>query len=497
MKDDHGLSISSLKIALSFLLSCRVSGRRFAFILLPLLSSVGIAGQSIQWLREANVVFDVDEQSNVVSVSDFAIVNGDQRVFRALLEKSSSEGSNLWKKEISFSSNQLITWVADLKLDRYGNIYVAYPVWSPFGDPNGGQVEKYSSAGELAWRTKTAAGGRMAVDPSGIYVTGNVLLQKLDHTGNILWTLSGSCQGTSVALFTNSFIYVCGTFNGKQNSVGSQTLLSEDDAYPNAFVAKLTLSGDAVWARGIASPYPLSIDQANGLAVDQDGSICVTGTFTPNNGSKSDAFVTRFNSDGDMLWNLVCSGTDQNLGSDVAIDIRGNLYVIGMYDGTPAKFGDFVIPVPGFRDFFLAKVTKSGEVAWVQTGNGNMNDWGVRALAKGEELYFSLRSWSSTLQLGSLSVPGLVHGEAKNIIGKLKLLADAQASGVSLSAELRIGLTISGEKGKEYTIECAEQIGANWIALTNLTLSSPIETWVDPRPATTGKRLYRAVQLSP
>ncbi len=66
--------------------------------------------------------------------------------------------------------------------------------------------------------------------------------------------------------------------------------------------------------------------------------------------------------------------------------------------------------------------------------------------------------------------------------------------GPLLSLDLTSALTIYGLPGETYRIEYADAgQPSNWIALTNLTLTKPVEKWADPRPATRARRFYRAV----
>ncbi|MEW6158731.1 MAG: immunoglobulin domain-containing protein [Verrucomicrobiota bacterium] len=63
-----------------------------------------------------------------------------------------------------------------------------------------------------------------------------------------------------------------------------------------------------------------------------------------------------------------------------------------------------------------------------------------------------------------------------------------------LVLDLNASLTISGKVGKTYRIETAtESAPGNWVALTNITLGSPVQTWTDPEPIRDQKRFYRAV----
>jgi hypothetical protein len=69
----------------------------------------------------------------------------------------------------------------------------------------------------------------------------------------------------------------------------------------------------------------------------------------------------------------------------------------------------------------------------------------------------------------------------------------------SLPAELAVntyaGLSVTGSVGRVYSIEVSTNLGAtnSWQPLTNITLTTNPQLWIDPQPASGQKRFYRAV----
>ncbi len=69
----------------------------------------------------------------------------------------------------------------------------------------------------------------------------------------------------------------------------------------------------------------------------------------------------------------------------------------------------------------------------------------------------------------------------------------------SLPAELAVntyaGLSVTGSVGRVYSIEVSTDLGAtnSWQPLTNLTLITNPQLWIDPQSATASRRFYRAV----
>jgi hypothetical protein len=54
-------------------------------------------------------------------------------------------------------------------------------------------------------------------------------------------------------------------------------------------------------------------------------------------------------------------------------------------------------------------------------------------------------------------------------------------------------LTLRGVSNKTYGIQFSSNL-ANWVGLTNLTLTAPTNVWLDPHAATQAARFYRVGQ---
>jgi hypothetical protein len=88
---------------------------------------------------------------------------------------------------------------------------------------------------------------------------------------------------------------------------------------------------------------------------------------------KDDAFLSKFNPEGDLLWVLTWGGADYDYARGVAVDDYGNVYVTGGFTNTT----DFD-PGPGLVertslgsfDSFLSKFDAYGNLKWVQTWGG-------------------------------------------------------------------------------------------------------------------------------
>ncbi|MFH1132396.1 MAG: SBBP repeat-containing protein, partial [Pseudomonadota bacterium] len=173
----------------------------------------------------------------------------------------------------------------------------------------------------------------------------------------------------------NSF--VTGTFFGEAY-FGTSRLSSQGQS--DVFVAKYNPYGQVVWAVSIGG---VKGDEGNGIAIDQNGDLYVTGSFeglaTPF-GSKvltakgdQDVFVAKFDSAGQVVWAVSSGGFQGETGNDIAVDQNGNSYVTGRFF-TQADFGAITLTAKGNQDVFIAKYDSTGQALWAVSGGGNAFD---------------------------------------------------------------------------------------------------------------------------
>ena len=137
----------------------------------------------------------------------------------------------------------------------------------------------------------------------------------------------------------------------------------------DAFIAKLNADGTSP----VFSTY-LGFDggSGRGVVVDDNSNIWVTGltgsssspTQNPTQtslGGSFDAFVTRFSADGSLLFSTFLGGSNTDIGSGIAVDRSGNVYVTGETDSTDFPTANAFQPThAGGTDAFIAKFKSDG-----------------------------------------------------------------------------------------------------------------------------------------
>lgn len=122
---------------------------------------------------------------------------------------------------------------------------------------------------------------------------------------------------------------------------------------------------------------------------DKDGNIYITGITYSDNGisttgayqedrassDSSDAFLIKFNTDGEIVWGTYFGGTGYDIGEGIAIDSNNNIYIVGTTLSRTGieSSGSHQEKINGYRsgtrpetrgDLFLAKFNKDGNRLW-------------------------------------------------------------------------------------------------------------------------------------
>jgi hypothetical protein len=269
-------------------------------------------------------------------------------------------------------------------------------------------VAKLNSSGQWQWATQASGthddySSGIAVEPGGnVYLTGSfhstdlrlgsttltnpgqegipeIFAAKLTPDGQWLWAkrAGGTSydNGSDITTDAAGNAYVSGTMQSTSASFGSITLTNP--GYANAYVAKLSPTGEWLWATRGGDGYA----GASGIAADAAGNSYVTGYFGGqaefgslllNSTDSSDVFVAKLNTAGQWQWATQGGNRGSNQGNDIAVDASGSAYVTGSFRSAGAIFGATTLPYShrSYYDTFVAKLTPAGSWQWATSAGG-------------------------------------------------------------------------------------------------------------------------------
>ncbi len=191
-------------------------------------------------------------------------------------------------------------------------------------------------------------------------------------------------------------VYMAGYYNSSAldfnpgGSGGAVTNAGDEDV----FLVKYDAGGNLLWVKNIGGD---TTENINGLAIDEKtGSVIMTGSFnfksttldfnpggsggTVSNAGDADIYVAKYDTSGNFLWAKSVGGSGSDIGSGVAADSDGNVFVTGYYssasmDFNPGGAGGSVTNL-GSTDIFLVKYDSSGNFLWSKSMGGIRTDMG-------------------------------------------------------------------------------------------------------------------------
>jgi len=206
------------------------------------------------------------------------------------------------------------------------------------------------------------------------------------------------------------------------------------------------------------------------LAIDGNNNIIVAGSFNLP-GRVWDAYVAKFDSDGNLIWMRTLADGRNDNAYGVAVDNVGNIYVAGTTNSFKAATD---------RDIFVAKFDPAGNLLWFRTIN----------LGAGDDIAFSI----AVIQYDHVYITGVTYsmGSGDTFFAKLSANGTVLYVMVSNMADEDIGykvaLNIHSKNDIFYVNIAGRSVApppANFASFTSFTVSSPSVSVGSPSVSTT------------
>lgn len=380
-----------------------------------------VGSRSISLDNNGNVYTVGNYSTNTFNYGGLTLTNTSLSSARdSYVAKHNSLGEIIWLKGISGINNEEILKV---NTDNNNNVYVLGAFNSPsitIGSTtltNSGYYDVYlaklNSDGDLIWvksisGTDNESAEGLTVDSSGnVYVGGRFsstsitigttvlnnattsgagFLLKFDSLGNPIWNkvINGSIYDYIEAVSVDSLgnVFIAGGFNSPTLSFDT-TILNNTNNYKDIFIAKYNSTGIFQWAKKIGGTDD---DDVRNIKLDNVGNLYLTGHFsspvltlgttTLTRTSTQDIFLTKYNTNGNLLWAKKAGNSSYNVSTGLTIDSDNNSYISGAYFNS-ITFGNLPQLVSqGNQDVFLTKYDATGNAIWSKSNGGIYNDFG-------------------------------------------------------------------------------------------------------------------------
>lgn len=239
--------------------------------------------------------------------------------------------------------------------------------------------------------------GATDFDPgSGVYSENSngsttAYIQKLSASGTFEWvvpilpitTATGKYTPKAVKTDAAGNVYMTGVSDGHLDyAAGSATQIvlgtyTNDDIC----VAKYDSAGNSLWAFRIGEWQ--HVESVNDIAIDASGNVYLTGTFdyivdfNPDQngtyvmtatGSTYDAFVCKYDTDGNFVWAKRIGGTEYASVNAMAFNTAGELILAGSFRSTcdfdPDSATVLNLTANGSYDIFISALDTAGNLLW-------------------------------------------------------------------------------------------------------------------------------------
>lgn len=195
----------------------------------------------------------------------------------------------------------------------------------------------------------------------------------------------GSCVVISTDTDSNGFVYTLGEHQGTADlDPSSDTMnLAALPGY-DVFLAKYDSLGNYIWAFRFGANY---FNNASKLLIDHNGDIIVSGIFEGNmdfdpspalyelnSGLGQDAFIAKYDNDGDFIWALNYGNTEDLSQSSICINSANEIISVGHFPGTildaDPSGADYFLNSIGDQEAYCINFSENGTLNWAMNFGG-------------------------------------------------------------------------------------------------------------------------------
>jgi hypothetical protein len=158
------------------------------------------------------------------------------------------------------------------------------------------------------------------------------------------------------------------------NIAFGNVVLTNTGGFQDLFLVRYDSAGNVLWARGSGGP---DTEHLWGIAVDASGS-CFIGAA--NGGAYPLSFggcavtklgLAKYDRNGNVVWCKQVTYSSNHRDFRHAVDKAGNLYFLGLFEGTVNLGGVTLTNQVGYPTYFLFRLNPDGQTVWARQFGGS------------------------------------------------------------------------------------------------------------------------------
>lgn len=277
-------------------------------------------------------------------------------------------------------------------------------LWGGLGDDYGLSIQQISDGGYIMSGSSYSSNTGSL---TGLINNGDVdaLIIKFDNAGNIIWQklLGGSSRDICYSVKqTNDGSFIASGRSSTGASPGLTGFLKDD-----AWVFKLDSTGNLIWQKlfgGTEDEYLNNVleSQYGGFVLSGFSYTSNTGTLTDNtNFGKSDVWIMKIDENGIIQWQRLLGGSEIDLTESLIETKDGSILVVGSsFSSASGSFGSIINN--GTRDAIAIKLDYAGNIIW-QTMLGGSADDRFNNIVETEDGDYLISGLSNSTNSGTLT----------------------------------------------------------------------------------------------
>ncbi|MET3730846.1 T9SS type A sorting domain-containing protein [Moheibacter stercoris] len=174
--------------------------------------------------------------------------------------------------------------------------------------------------------------------------------------------------------------------------------LSDTDVYgysSDFYIVKLNELGEQIWEKSFGGSM---WDEVKSVVETLDGDILMAGFSYSNNGNvlnnygNSDAWIVRLNGNGDIVWSKNYGGSSIDTAQSIVSNLDGTYTILGTSFSSDIDLDNN----KGLMDYWVFSIDEMGEILWSKTYGGSQEDFATQ-LIKTQDNGYLLGGYSHSI----------------------------------------------------------------------------------------------------